>query len=138
MRTERLSQPLTRSVVSRRRLIPDGWLRVRTRKTSGFSCVTGDSLHGDGPFIISPYRPLEAPNSLTTPYIFEDLSSVPPDVVEFWVQQFKCPTAQERSWDKETVSSVALRLRTAIAIFALGLPEVKKAVAQWIEFVVNP
>jgi hypothetical protein len=72
------------------------------------------------------------------PDIFEDLSSVPPDVVEFWVQQFKCPTAQERSWDKETVSSVALRLRTAIAIFALGLPEVKKAVAQWIEFVVNP
>jgi hypothetical protein len=100
--------------------------------------VTGDSLHGDGPFIISPYRPLEAPNSLTTPYIFEDLSSVPPDVVEFWVQQFKCQKAQERSWDKETVSSVALRLRTAIAIFALGLPEVKKAVAQWIEFVVNP
>ena len=29
VRTERLSQPLTRSVVSRRRLIPDGWLRVR-------------------------------------------------------------------------------------------------------------
>ena len=71
--------------------------------------VTGDSLHGDGPFIISPYRPLEAPNSLTTPYIFEDLSSVPPDVVEFWVQQFKCQKAQERSWDKETVRSVALR-----------------------------
>jgi hypothetical protein len=63
---------------------------------------------------------------------------VPPDVVEFWVQQFKCPTSQERSWDKETVSSVALRLRTAIAIFAIGLPGVKKAVAQWIEFVVNP
>src|SRR5271166_3715387 len=82
--------------------------------------VTGDSLHGDGPFIISSYRPLEGPNSLTTPYIFEDLSSVPPDVVEFWVQQFKCPTSQERSRDKETVSSVALRLRTAIAIFAIG------------------
>ena len=92
----------------------------------------------EGPFIISSSRPLEGPNSLTTPYIFEDLSSVPPDVVEFWVQQFKCQTAQERSWGKETVSSVALRLRTLIAIFALGLPEVKKAVALWIEFVVNP
>jgi hypothetical protein len=41
VRTERLSQPLTRSVVSRRRLIPDGWLRVRTRKTSGFSSCNG-------------------------------------------------------------------------------------------------
>jgi hypothetical protein len=95
-------------------------------------------VHGDGPFIISSYHALQGPSSLTTPYIFEDLSSVPPDVVEFWVQQFKSQTAQERSWDKETVSSVALKLRTAIAIVAMGLPEVQKAVTQWIKLVVNP
>jgi hypothetical protein len=63
---------------------------------------------------------------------------VPPDVVELWVQQFKCQTAQERSWNKETLSSVALKLRTAIAIFAIALPEIQKSVAQWIELGSNP
>ncbi|MBW0001166.1 MAG: hypothetical protein JO015_18900 [Verrucomicrobia bacterium] len=95
-------------------------------------------IHGDGPFIISSYHPLQGPDSLTKPYLFEDLSSAPPEVVEFWVQQFKSQTAQERSWDKETVSRVALRLRTVIAIFAKGLPDVQRAVFQYIKPVMDP
>lgn len=95
-------------------------------------------IHGDGPFIISSSHPLQGPDSITVPYIFEDLSGVPPDVVDFWVRQFKSQTAQEHSWDKETVSGVALRLRTAIAILAVGLPEVQRAVAQWIKVGANP
>jgi hypothetical protein len=66
-----------------------------------FLLASVPGIHGDGPFIISSDHPLEGPNSVIKPYIFEDLSSVPPDVVELWVQQFKCQTAQERSWNKE-------------------------------------
>jgi hypothetical protein len=103
-----------------------------------FMLASVPAYHGDGPFIISSYHPLEGPGSITKPYIFEDLSSVPPDVVSFWVQQFKSQTAQERSWNKETVSRVALKLRTAIAIAAMALPEAQTAVAQWIKLGSNP
>jgi hypothetical protein len=103
-----------------------------------FLLASVPGIHGDGPFIISSCHPLEGPNRVTEPYIFQDLSSVPPDAVAFWVQQFKSQTAQERSWDKETLSGVALRLRTAIAIAEMALPEVQKAVAQWIRLGSNP
>jgi hypothetical protein len=103
-----------------------------------FLLASVPGTHGDGPFIISSYHPLQGPNTITKPYIFEDLSSVPPDVVALWVQQFKSQTAQERSWDKETVSRVVLKLRTVIAIAAIALPDVQKAVFQWIKLGSNP
>jgi hypothetical protein len=40
--------------------------------------------------------------------------------------------------EQGTLSSVALKLRTAIAIFAIALPEIQKSVAQWIELGSNP
>lgn len=103
-----------------------------------FLLASVPGIHGDGPFIISSYHPLQGPDSLTAPYLFEDLSTVPPEVVEFWVQQFKSQTAQERSWDKQTVSRLALKLRTGIAIFARALPNVQKAVFECIKPVVEP
>ena len=97
-----------------------------------FLLASVPGIHGDGPFIVSSYKPLQGPDTLSKPFVFEDLSSAPPDVVAFWVEQFKSQTAQQRSWDKDSLNLLVLKLRTAIAIFATALPEAQKAVFQWI------
>ncbi len=88
--------------------------------------------HGSGPFIVSALHPVGGPGTVTGHYVFEDLSSVPPSAIQFWIQQFMSQTAQERFWQPNTLDAVALRLRTAISIAAAGLPDVRNAVASWI------
>ncbi len=92
--------------------------------------------HGSGPFIVSALHPVGGPGTVTGHYVFEDLSSVPPSAIQFWIQQFMSQTAQERFWQPNTLDAVALRLRTAISIAAAGLPDARNAVASWI--VISP
>jgi len=88
--------------------------------------------HTAGPFIVSSLHPLPGRGPITGHYLFEDLSTVPVSALPFWVQQFMRQTSQQKFWDTNTVDAVALRLRTAIAIAAVGLPDVRNAVASWI------
>ena len=88
--------------------------------------------HTAGPFIVSSLHPLPGRGPITGHYLFEDLSTVPVSALPFWVQQFMRQTSQQKFWDTKTVDAVALRLRTAIAIAAAGLPDVRNAVASWI------
>jgi hypothetical protein len=83
-------------------------------------------LHGGGPFIISVPRPLTRSPQLSDPKprLLEDLSTVPVSVVDFWVKQFLIQTAQDR-WDSATLSGLALRMRTAIEVAAIGSKEVQ-------------
>ncbi len=92
--------------------------------------------HGSGPFIVSALHPLAGQGTVMGHYVFEDLSSVPPSAIQFWIQQFMSQTAQERFWQPNTLDTVALRLRTAISIAAAGLPDARNAVASWI--VISP
>jgi hypothetical protein len=48
------------------------------------------------------------------------------------MQQFRSQTTQQRVWEKKTIGNMALKMRTAIAIAAEGLPTVQKAVAAMI------
>jgi hypothetical protein len=84
-------------------------------------------VHGDGPFIVSSDSPLEGPGHPPKRYLLEDLTTVPISIVEFWVKQFRIQTSQE-TWDHATLSGVAVRLRTAIEVAAIGLPEVKASI----------
>ncbi len=90
--------------------------------------------HTTGSYILSSLSPLTAAASVQGSYLLEDLSAVPASAIPFWVQQFLSQTAQQRFWEAKTLDGVALRLRTAIAIAAEGLPDVRKAVTSWIVF----
>jgi len=92
--------------------------------------------HANGLFLVSSLRPPQGPGSLKDrrSYIFQDLSLAPTSVIEFWMNQFLNQTAQERFWEANTLATVVLRLRTVIAIAAVGLPEVRSAVSTWIKF----
>jgi hypothetical protein len=86
-------------------------------------------LHGWGPFIVSVAQPLSKDRQLSDPKprLLEDLSTVPVTVVDFWVKQFLIQTAQDR-WDSATLSGLALRMRTAIEVAAIGSKEVRTSV----------
>ena len=88
--------------------------------------------HLNGPYILSSLRPLSGMAVLSGQYLWEDLSFVPPNVVGEWVNEFLKQTAQQRFWNMTAVSKLTLDLRTAIAILAIGLPDVQNAVKSWI------
>ena len=87
--------------------------------------------HREGPYIASSPKPLSSAKLLFGPYLYQDLSSVPPRLVELWVKEFLNQVGQERFEKKRIVEQLVLKLRTAIAILAEGLPEVQEAFAEW-------
>jgi hypothetical protein len=94
---------------------------------------TRPGSHRAGPYIISFLKPL-GKNPLSPPYLDQDQSAVPPDMVQMWMKYFLDQAAQERFWEEKTGKRLVLKLRTTIGIAAVGLPEVKKSLAEWISW----
>jgi hypothetical protein len=92
----------------------------------------------DGPYLLSVLQPLtvaDGPTSAAGPYLFQDLSAVPPHLASTWVTEFLNQAAQERFWEAKTGQRLVLKLRVTIGILGAGLPEVKKALDTWIAWV---
>jgi hypothetical protein len=80
-----------------------------------------------GPYIVSSNAPLDGSGREPARYLFQDLSTVPVSMIKFWVNQFRAQTAQER-WDRATLGSVALRIRTGLEISAMAYPEISSSI----------
>jgi hypothetical protein len=91
--------------------------------------------HRDGPYIVSALKPLSGTGTLSDPYLYQDLSSVPPHLVSVWVKEFLNQAAQERFWEKRTTEQFALKLRRTVGTLALGLPDVLKASETWVAWI---
>jgi hypothetical protein len=92
----------------------------------------------EGPYIVSAMRPMseaQAAPASPGPYLFQDLSRVPPHLAVTWVREFLNQAAQERFWEERTGQQLALKLRLTIGILGVGLPEVRKALDTWIAWV---
>jgi hypothetical protein len=85
-----------------------------------------------GPYIVSTLTPLSQEGSMEGPRLFQDLSRVPPHLVATWVTEFLNQAAQERFWEERSGRALALRMRLAVGILGTGLPEVRKAVDDWV------
>jgi hypothetical protein len=93
---------------------------------------------GDGPFLVSSIQPLKGPGTATGPYLVQNLSTVPVSVIPLWMKQFRSETTQQRVWEGKSIGTMALEMRTAIAIAAEGLPMTQKAVSGWIVLTTKP
>jgi hypothetical protein len=91
--------------------------------------------HREGPYFVSVLRPPSRNNPPSRPYLYQDQSSVPPHLVALWAREFLNQAAQEQFWQERTAAQLALKLRTSIGILATGLPEVRKALDDWIAWV---
>jgi hypothetical protein len=62
-------------------------------------------------------------------YLFQDLSAVPPRVIDAWVRQFMIQATRERFASPTLLESFALNLRTRVAIMADLTPDAQAALS---------
>ena len=86
---------------------------------------------GDGPYIVSVLRPLsQEAVAADEAFLVQDLSSVPPELVALWVDEFKRQVLNEAARSPEHLRRFALHLRTRIAVLAEAFAITKSAVAE--------
>lgn len=88
----------------------------------------------EGPYLLAALKPLTSAG-VPGPYLFQDLSAVPPHLAASWVKEFLNQAAQERFWEERKAVQLASRMRVTVGILGTGLPEVRKAVDDWIAWV---
>jgi len=91
--------------------------------------------HRDGPYILSFPKPLSSTETVSGNYLHQDLSSVPPDLVQMWVTEFLNQAAEERFGEENKGEQIVLKLRTSVGTLAQGLPPVRKALDEWIVWI---
>ncbi len=91
----------------------------------------------EGPYIVSALKPLGGPAASAPPgpWLYQDLSRVPPHLVASWVKEFLNQAAQERFWEENRAEALARKLRLTIGVLSLGLPEVRKGLDDWIAWI---
>jgi hypothetical protein len=77
----------------------------------------------DGPYLVSSPRPLDETASGSGPFLFQDLSSVPPTLAAAWTKEFLNQTAQRQFWKERTVPMFGLRMRTTVRVLGEGLDQ---------------
>lgn len=87
--------------------------------------------HHQGPYVIS-YPTHGGP--IDQPYIFQDLSWVPPELITLWVREFLNQAAQERDWSKAKTASFVLKMRTIITVCGQGYDVVQKSVDRLVSY----
>lgn len=95
------------------------------RARAFLSKLPGD--YRDGPYFVSSSEPVTGATGPPSRYLFQDLSRIPPHLVTLWVKEFLNQAAQERFWEEPAAIGFALKLRTTVAILAVGLPDIRKA-----------
>ena len=86
----------------------------------------------EGPYIVSTLNPLSGTERLSSKYLYQDLSLVPPHLVSLWVREFMNQAEQEHFWEERKAVQLVLKLRTTIGVLAIGLPDVQAGLRQWI------
>ena len=91
--------------------------------------------HFHGPYLVSSTAPIATGRPPNPPYLYQDLSQVPPSLVGPWYEQYLNQAAQDHFWETKSGSEFVLKLRTCIAVLALGLPDVQKSLDAWVKWV---
>jgi hypothetical protein len=84
--------------------------------------------HMEGPYIISVAEPLSRARALPTQYLYQDLSSVPPELTRLWVKEFMAQAQENEFWKTRSKDQFVLRLRTAIGMMSQQIPDFGKSI----------
>ena len=83
--------------------------------------------HSAGPYFVSTIKPLSEVSSISEHYLYQDLSTVPPSIIDPWVREFIHQAGQERFWESRNVAQFALTLRKALAELTQASSEASRA-----------
>ncbi|HEY6393695.1 MAG TPA: DUF4384 domain-containing protein [Bryobacteraceae bacterium] len=97
-------------------------------RAQGLLAVLPNS-HMEGPYIISVTEPLSATRALPPQYLYQDLSSVPPELIRLWVKEFMAQAQENEFWKTRSKDQFVLRLRTAIGVMSQQIPDLGKSIA---------
>ena len=117
-------------------LSPDQILTHYNFSRAAFLLMSVPGIQKTDSYIISSFHPLSGQKTPSGPFLVQNLSSIPPDrddLIDLWIKTYFDRANQPNLWDKRTLSIVVAKLRTAIAVAAKGIPEVKKALKYWIK-----
>lgn len=95
--------------------------------------ILGDNRNG--PYFISALEPLTGKKTISDQYLYQDLSTVPEELIHIWVKEFLNQAAQERFWAKNKAKMFVLKLRTTIGVLAKGNEMVRNALKKWISWI---
>ncbi len=84
--------------------------------------------HLEGPYIVSVEQPLGKTGSLPARYLYQDLSSVPPELVNLWFKEFMVQAQDQDFWKSRGKEQFVLRLRTVIGIASQQVPDFRGAI----------
>jgi hypothetical protein len=90
--------------------------------------MTLPAAHMEGPYIISTKQPLSKTLQLPAEYLYQDLSSVPPELIDLWIREFMAQAQEKEFWKTRTKEQFVLRLRTAIGIMSQQVPDFGNAI----------
>lgn len=88
-----------------------------------------------GPYLVSSKYPLTRGVRPNDSVIVQDLSSVPPHLVNLWMREFFSAVESETEWDTGGMNRLILRLRTNIGRLAEGFPAVQKAMTALVSWI---
>lgn len=86
----------------------------------------------NGPYLASILDPLGGSTPLSHS-LFQNLSSVPPQLAGSWIKEFMNQAAQEHFWETKSLSQLRLKVRSVIAILSMALPEVRNSLDSYIK-----
>jgi hypothetical protein len=89
---------------------------------------------GDGPYIVSSLRPLAAGQSERGGYLFQDLSSVEPRCIKYWLNAFLDRATQPAARDRTYAMDLARRLREVLALAVTDCPGGEEAAQRWVRW----
>jgi hypothetical protein len=105
-------------------------------RAQGLLALLRDS-HMEGPYIISVAEPLSRTRALPAQYLYQDLSSVPPELIRLWVKEFMAQAQENEFWKTRSKDQFVLRLRTAIGVMSQQIPDLGKSIT-WTFISVSP
>lgn len=89
-----------------------------------------------GPYIVSSRQPIVPGQVPTGEYLWQDISTVPPELERLWIREYLHHAVNEDGFfDQEARATWTTRLRTALAITAAGVPEVQKAMSTLVRWI---
>lgn len=78
-----------------------------------------------GPYFASSLNPINPKkHELQKPFLFQDMSNIPPHLSQKWAQYFLARTAQNQFWDSNALTVVKYEVRKYISILASAVPVV--------------
>jgi DNA-binding beta-propeller fold protein YncE len=90
--------------------------------------------HALGPYLVSTTQSLSQfaeQKKVPVLYLFQNLSTVEPNVAVLWIEEFKKQAAQKEFWNANTRDLAAIKLRNAIAIGASAIDVTRKSASDW-------